>query len=789
LDKLDSLFRFGSFHQQSKSRKRPKRSHDRVLSNLLFRRSKLSALSRGLSVLMMLLMFCPTAAVYAETYDLGSTTSSISATRAGVIKVGGSVRSINVGDMITPAEFAALNQINSSGRQTLNVSTAGSATGGRFNIGADLGSNIGSLVIPQGVNALGDFSKITGASFTLPGNLTNSGALYGYSTNTAVNTATFNAQNIINNIGGLISTIVPQSIFGISSALQSVDLTLNATQDIINSGTITSSGALNLIAGGAIVNALPATADIVVTPKPVMEAASNVNLHSASGSFTNAGTINSIAGNINITSPADLVFNNTNGVLSSLGGDINVRESGYAGAQQLSIFGGDLLSRQVHINGGMDAVDLHVNNLTGTLNTAADFQHVITATPVLTLGNISIIGDPTYANTAGSVALTGNITVGERLAILASQDITSAAAVNLRAVAGGVGQDITLIAGGNLSGTSGSPIGAGTTVTLDGASATGGQIFLATGSTIDASGTAGAGGNIFLGAYSGSSSTSSTINLSGSSLNTSGSGSAANGGSITVAGASNGNAITLGTINTSGGTGAALTGFNGGNGGAVTIRTANPVTSNAGPITFNSTGAITSGNTLAAGALSATGGSITVGAITTSGGAGGSGVPGNNGSAGTDNSGTPGASGGIGTNGSSGGAGGAGGSAGAISLTARTGITAGALTAVGGAGGAGGAGGTGGAGGAAGAGTTGTNATSGNPPTGGSAGGAGGNGGTGGAGGNGGIGGNAGAGAAISLTTSNGPITVSGAVNSSGGIGGAGGNGGIGGAGASGAAG
>ncbi len=56
----------------------------------------------------------------------------------------------------------------------MNIGAGGSAVGGRLNIGTDLGGAT-SLVIPAGVNALGDFSKMSGANFTLLGNLVNSG--------------------------------------------------------------------------------------------------------------------------------------------------------------------------------------------------------------------------------------------------------------------------------------------------------------------------------------------------------------------------------------------------------------------------------------------------------------------------------------------------------------------------------------------------------------------------------------------------------------------------------------
>src|SRR5688572_11603507 len=68
--------------------------------------------------------------------DLGSTSRNVSAAEMGLnspvtIRVGGALTTVHPESMITPAEFAAVSQILSSGAQTLQVGAAGAATGGR----------------------------------------------------------------------------------------------------------------------------------------------------------------------------------------------------------------------------------------------------------------------------------------------------------------------------------------------------------------------------------------------------------------------------------------------------------------------------------------------------------------------------------------------------------------------------------------------------------------------------------------------------------------------------------
>lgn len=571
-----------------------------------------SALRQSVAFILTLLMLCPKEAVYAQSYDLSSTSRSVAAPHGGVIREGGVVRTIAPGQMLTPAELAALNQVTGTGHQSLNIGAAGSAVGGRLDLGTAL-SGINSLVIPSSVNVLADFGKINGATLAILGDLVNTGNIYAYSTNAATQAATFSAANVLNNAGGTITTILPSSL-GISNALALLDLNLNATKSLVNSGVISSSGSLSL--------------------------------QSASGNIVNSGFIRSTTGDINIFAPSDLLINNAGGVMSAANA-INIRASGYAGSNLTSIMGGDWLSKQVNIAGGSGDVEVNVGQLTGSLNTVAGVQHVTTNTQLLRLGNLCINGDPTYYNSGGSIALTGPITVGENLAILASRDITGSD-VSIRASTGASGRNITLIAGASFSTTGNTtaigpispPTPPGTAATITGASPTGGAILLTGAGSINSSGVSGAGGagNILIAAYGGTSKTSGTINLGTSTLSANGLG-GSNGGTITIIGGTK-NAITVGNISATGGNAVDSSG-NGGNGGNVQITTAQPTFSSGTSLSFDANGNVTSGNTLVAdGSTTAGGGTVTVGIINLSGGSGNGGV-----------SGTPGTSGAQGSNG------------------------------------------------------------------------------------------------------------------------------------------
>src|SRR5438876_296026 len=227
---------------------------------------------RLIAALCCMLMVSQCTAAFAATQptnlDLTSTTRTTQASGAGVINVGGTSHPVSASDILTPAENLALQQILSTGQQSIVLNNGGAAVGGNFRLSNLSALQISNLVIPQNVTAVQDFG--INKALNLSGNLTNSGNLYAVSSSNAVTNALINATNIYNRPGALISSILPSDgLSGVTSSVSSLSLTLNALNDIINSGRITSSGNLTLTAGGSIINALPTG---VTGPSPVMQA-------------------------------------------------------------------------------------------------------------------------------------------------------------------------------------------------------------------------------------------------------------------------------------------------------------------------------------------------------------------------------------------------------------------------------------------------------------------------------------------------------------------------------------
>lgn len=666
-----------------------------------------------------------------------------------------------------------------------------------------------------------DFGNLA-SGINLSGNLTNNGSIYAYSTNPNVAVGSFNANNIFNNAGGLITSVLPNGgipglSLDLSSLVSNFSLNFNAVNNIVNAGTIASAGNLSMTAGSTITNAA-AQANLAA----MLSAVNSVSL--AASNIVNSGIITAMQGNINLASrlSSDLIVNNLSGQLSALNGMINVRDAIFAGNYNTILGGGNWLSKELNIFSGDGIVDVNVNDILGTVNINAGCAHVQAATNNLLLGSLIITGDPTYYNTLGSITLTGPVstTSGQNLAFAARQDITVSGNISTIASSPTNGT-LIFIAGANITGPT--PLAdtqinnnTANTVTIasGGGSTTGGAINLTgAGNTITTS-----GGNLIMVAFSGSGAgsalTPGSISVA-QSISTGSSGSSSNGSVTIIAGATSGAGVTTSSINTSGGSGSA--------GGAITIRTAAPITSGGTSLTNGAlSGGFTAGTTTAA--------SVSTGALTANGATTGSGRAGG---AITISAGTAITTGAISTIGGTGSNnasadGGAAGGAGSVNLTAGSNISTGNISAYGGNGGNftgtsgssyfGGAGGTGGtvslvttgggatvssgfvntSGGATGIGGYNAgiiSASSAGAPTGGSAGsvtitapggissgyirafGAGGSGGNNGSSGSKGTqGGNGGAGNNISLTATAGGITLTGDINTSGGGGGGTGN-------------
>lgn len=450
--------------------------------------------------------------------DLGSQSKTTSAGDLGVnggvtINIGGKSMQVTGATLLTPAEKLAVQQVMGTGQQSLVLGSLGNATAGSFSIGSTFNQFASGLVIPKGVTAIQNAAQ--NANLMLFGNLTNAGSFYGVSTNPAITSLIINAQNITNLQGGLISTVLPTGgLPGITGAISNLNLTLNAVNNLVNSGTILSSGTLNLSAGNSITNALPVGAS---GARPLIQSYGDLTFNAAQ--ISNIGTISSVAGNINFASPGlqALTVNNTGGTLKALMGSINLRDSLFTDKFDTTLLGGDVLSKELNVFSGEGWATVNVRKLTGVTSITAGGALLYAATDNLLVGNLNLSGDPLIANEAGNVELlstmTDLVTNGADLAILASGNIVNKSATVIdTSSATGKGGNLTLVAGAKFA----APVGKVTTIT--GASATGGKIDLVstlpiTKITSSSTGASGDAGKIQLIAFAGSATGSGTITL------------------------------------------------------------------------------------------------------------------------------------------------------------------------------------------------------------------------------------------------------------------------------------
>ncbi len=552
----------------------------------------------GRTGLVSLLSFALSVPVSAQSFsnlDLSSPQHSVTAASSGQIKEGSAIHSVAVNDLLTPAESVALYQATTGGAQQIILNGNGAAIGGTLTVGQAINPKT-NFVIPSGVTVVQTLPALN-----LTGNLTNSGTLYAASSSVS---AAINAANIFNRQGALITTALPAS-FGITSAVP-VSLSLTALYDVINAGSIVSANNLSVTAGGSIVNALPAG---VTGARPIMQAVNNISFTAGTGSqlgtLVNSGLINSIAGNINITSALqnNILINNVAGQIMAQMGSIDLRDSLFTGKCDTALQGGDFLAQTLKIWSGTGNVLVDVNELSGPLNITAGTAQVISRSDTLHLGSMTLTGDPTFFNATGSISIDSPIvTGGTALAILANKDVTSTGAGSINTTGGASAGSVFIMSGVNLSVTpasTGSSDTAGqnggngdssSAVLVKGPSTTGGMISLSSLTLFNAQGNTGiagaSGGDVTLVAFAGTGTKSGTINAAVNSVNGiqtgGGSTGSRNGNVIMIAGATSdpvgSTAIVTGTINT----GAGTTPYDKtplAQGGEIVLITATPITS------------------------------------------------------------------------------------------------------------------------------------------------------------------------------------------------------------------
>ena len=319
--------------------------------------------------------------------DLSSAGRTHTASQSGSINVGGSTMTVAPGTLITAGESVALSQVLGGGTQNLVLDAAGVASGGQFTL---TGSNQGSVTIPTGVTAVHNFAG--GLGLNLTGTLTNMGSFYAVSNSVQTMTAVINAQNINNLQGGLLTTVLPSGgLSGFSGLVNKLSLTLNAVQDIVNQGSISSAANLNLIAGGSIIN-VGASGGAA----PLVTAVTDLNM--VSGYIQNAGMISSLTSNINISTPAaqNLVINNS-GIIEALG-NINIRDELFTPKFNTSLLGGDWLSQQLNVFSGDGHINVDVNQISGQVNLIGGTAALASKTGDLHVGALKMSGDPTISS-------------------------------------------------------------------------------------------------------------------------------------------------------------------------------------------------------------------------------------------------------------------------------------------------------------------------------------------------------------------------------------------------------
>jgi hypothetical protein len=408
-----------------------------------------------------------------QEFDLASQTASLTAghemfasASAANINVGGQVRTVQPGDMLTAAEFVALRQVLSQGTQSLLLDAQGAANGGTFALNTIGSRHLASLVVPEGVVAV---SQGLYNNMNVAGALSARGQILG-----DVNRSlTLRAGSVDVGIGGSISTVTTRPI----------DLNIYSLSNIVNAGSITASGTLNLSAAGSIVNALPQG---VSGAAPIMSGALGTNLYVGSGQVTNAGLIDSQTGNVNISAApnVDLVINNIGGQVSALQGALSLRDASYALKQFTGVDGGRLSASTINFYGGEGLVKVLADQIDGVVNLHAGMASINSNGGTLVTGDWTVTGDPTIANSGGDVVLLGSLSFkGEDLAILSSGNVrtlTSGLLVTISTCKDCTNSgNIWIVAGYDFTpATAGQVTNTTTTYTLDGPSTGGGSVNL-----------------------------------------------------------------------------------------------------------------------------------------------------------------------------------------------------------------------------------------------------------------------------------------------------------------------
>ncbi len=363
-------------------------------------------------------------------------TDQLLGSRSVTVDVGGQNKTFSTGSHVTAGEFVAIKEVLSGGAQTISLDSTGIATSGYFSLNSVASIRVSNLIIPDGVTGIDYVSsnKALGVS----GNILNFGSIYEVSTNQNIDSGTITAKNITNETGGTISSQLPSWLVTANpQAVSDLNLSLYAVNTITNHGLITSTGSLTLgTTHGGIINTPAAPSSppgsgpvaspmYIVAGSSKLTAGGDVNLEAGDGKIFNYGSVTANSGNINISTPIEntnITIAAANGTFSAVNGNINVRDASYSGSNNISMTGGDYLSNNFNLYSGTGTITGVIGEVSGKVNTIAGADHLVVQSSTLYLGN-NKVGDPTFVNTGGDIVIDGLNTYTQDVAILATGNI------------------------------------------------------------------------------------------------------------------------------------------------------------------------------------------------------------------------------------------------------------------------------------------------------------------------------------------------------------------------------
>ncbi len=351
-----------------------------------------------------------------------------------------------------------------------------------------LSTNQQSFNNAQGSTRVLDFGRSRGV-INIADAFQNSGVLYLVSSNPAIRSGILNAKSFYNYPGALISSVIPAGgLPGYDFLVPNFSFSLNSRGNFINQGTITSAGSLSINA--AQISNLTAPGSAAAT----ISALANLDLFSTAGSIVNRGDLLSVNGNVNLTAQSgkDLIVDNSSGSIQALLGAVNAGDALSSVKQNLAIIGGNIFSETTNLYAACGKAVASVDKLSGVLNIYAAESHTEASSSGLKLGKIVVSGDPTFYAQTDLYLDSDLVFSGAPLAIVTGGSILTKAGAGKIETHGG---DITLMAGVDFSSSStvASDPFAPVTLTISGASPTGGKIDLASVTSINSG-----GGNILM---------------------------------------------------------------------------------------------------------------------------------------------------------------------------------------------------------------------------------------------------------------------------------------------------